>query len=311
MNILNKILVPGIQIMPRGIVRVFANKYIAGDKLSDAVSTVKALNSKKLMATMDVLGESIKDRNEAVRSKDENLEVLEAISNSKLDCNLSIKLTMLGLNIDYDLCLGLVREILDKAKKLKIFVRIDMEDSSVTDLTIKIYETARKEYDIVGIVIQAYLRRSEKDILKLTESKANFRICKGIYVEPEEIAFKDADEIRKNFLKILRIAFEKKAYCGIATHDEYLIKESVIMIKEMGLKTNEYEFQMLLGVRENLRDSATEKGHRMRVYVPFGQRWYEYSIRRFKENPNIAGQVLKSIFSSEKIDRESIGKSVN
>lgn len=311
MNILNKILVPGIQIMPKGIVRVFANKYIAGDKLSDAVNTVKVLNTKKLKATMDVLGESIKDRNEAVRSKDENLEVLEAISNSKLDCNLSIKLTMLGLNIDYDLCLGLVREILDKAKKLNIFVRIDMEDSSVTDLTIKIYETARKEYDNVGIVIQAYLRRSEKDILKLTESKANFRICKGIYVEPEEIAFKNADEIRKNFLKILRIAFERKAYCGIATHDEYLIKESVIMIKEMGLKTNEYEFQMLLGVRENLRDSATEKGHRMRVYVPFGQRWYEYSIRRFKENPNIAGQVLKSIFSSEKIDRESIGKSVN
>lgn len=311
MNILNKILVPGIQIMPRGLVRIFANKYIAGDKLSDAVETVKVLNSKKLMATMDVLGESITERDEAVRSKDENLEVLEALSINKLNCNLSIKLTMLGLNIDYDLCLRLVREILDKAKKHNIFVRIDMEDSSVTDFTIKIFETVRKEYDNVGIVIQAYLKRSEKDILKLSESKVNFRICKGIYVEPEEIAFKDADDIRKNFLKILRLAFERKAYCGIATHDEYLIKESVIMIKEMGLKTDEYEFQMLLGVRENLRDEATVKGHRMRVYVPFGKRWYEYSIRRFKENPNMAGQVLKSIFSAGKIDKDSIGDSVN
>lgn len=311
MNALNKVLVPVIQVMPKGIVRVFANKYIAGDKLSDAVNTVKALNAKKLSATVDVLGESIKDRTEAVKSKDENLEVLEAIHKNNLDCNLSVKLTMLGLSIDYDLCLSLLNEILDKARSVSRFVRIDMEDSSVTDSTIRIFETVRKNFDNVGIVIQAYLRRSEADILRLTESKTNFRICKGIYVEPEEIAFKNADEIRKNFLKILRIAFERKAYCGIATHDDYLIRESVNMIKEMGLKKDEYEFQMLLGVRENLRDGAVEKGHKMRIYVPFGERWYEYSIRRFKENPNVAGQVLKSIFSSAKFDKDSIGKSVN
>ena len=148
-------------------------------------------------------------------------------------------------------------------------------------------------------MIQAYLRRSEKDVIRLSEIGANFRICKGIYIEPEEIAYKTGEEIRNNFLKILRIAFERKSYVGIATHDEYLIKESVKIVKELGLSKDEYEFQMLLGVQENLREGAVEKGHRMRIYVPFGQRWYEYSIRRFKENPNIAGQVMKSIFTGK------------
>lgn len=297
MNILNKVLVPSISVLPKGVVKIFANKYIAGDKLSDAVNTVKDLNQKKLMATVDVLGESIKDRSEAISSKLENLKVLDAIKTNELNCNLSIKLTMLGLNIDYDFCMEQVTEILEKAKSINTFVRIDMEDSSVTESTIKIFEESKKKFDNVGIVIQAYLRRSENDILRLTDIGANFRICKGIYVEPEEIAFKDGDEIRANFLKILRIALEKKSYVGIATHDEYLIKESVKMVKEMNLKKDEYEFQMLLGVKENIRGEAVAKGHRMRIYVPFGKRWYEYSIRRFKENPNLAGQVLKSIFT--------------
>ncbi|MDQ3020591.1 MAG: proline dehydrogenase family protein [Bacteroidota bacterium] len=297
MKILNKILVPTIQILPKGLVKVFANKYIAGDKLSDAIKTVRGLNDKKLMATVDVLGESITDKNEAVKSKEENIEVLNAVHKNNLDCNLSVKLTMLGLQLDYNFCLSLVTEILEKAKIINTFVRIDMEDSSVTESTIKIFEESKKKFDNIGIVIQAYLRRSEKDILRLTEIGANFRICKGIYIEPEEIAFKDGDEIRQNYLKILRLALERKSYVGIATHDKYLIKESVKMVKEINLRKDEYEFQMLLGVRENLREEAVAKGHRMRIYVPFGQRWYEYSIRRFKENPNMAGQVLKSIFT--------------
>lgn len=297
MNILNKVLVPTIQILPKGVVKVFADKYIAGADLSDAVNTVKKLNGKKLMATVDVLGEFISDKAEAIKSKEENIEVLEAIHKNNLDCNLSIKLTMLGLQIDFDFCLELVTEILEKAKSVNTFVRIDMEDSSVTESTIRIFELSKKKFDNVGIVIQAYLRRSEKDIQRLSETGANFRICKGIYVEPEEIAFKDGNEIRQNYLKILRLALEKKSYVGIATHDEYLIKESVKIVKELNLRKDEYEFQMLLGVRENLREEAVAKGHRMRIYVPFGKRWYEYSIRRFKENPNVAGQVLKSIFT--------------
>ena len=297
MSILNKVLVPTIQILPKSVVKVFANKYIAGDKLSDAVNTVKKLNDKKLMATVDVLGEFISDKNEALKSRDENLAVLDAIHKDDLDCNLSIKLTMLGLKIDSDFCLNLVKEILDRAKSVNRFVRIDMEDSSVTESTIKIFEICRKDYNNVGIVIQAYLKRSEKDIIRLTDIGASFRICKGIYIESPEIAFKDGNDIRQNFLKILRIALDRKSYVGIATHDEYLIKESVKMLKEMGINNNDYEFQMLLGVRENLREEAVAKGHRMRIYVPFGDRWYEYSVRRFKENPNMAGQVLKSIFS--------------
>jgi len=299
MNILNKVLVPTIQVMPKGVVKMFANKYIAGDKLIDAVNTVRNLNQKKLMATVDVLGESISEKSEAIRSKDENIAALDAIYKNKLECNLSIKLTMLGLNIDYGFCKSMVNEILEKAKSINTFVRIDMEDSSVTESTIKIFEEAKNKFGNVGIVIQAYLRRSEKDILRLTGIGANFRICKGIYIEPESIAFKDGDEIRQNYLKLLRLALEKKSYCGIATHDEYLIKESVKIVKEMDLRKDEYEFQMLLGVREDLREGAVIKGHRMRIYVPFGQRWYEYSIRRFKENPNLAGQVLKSIFTGK------------
>ncbi len=299
MNILNKIMIPAIQVLPRSVVKMFANKYIAGDKLLDAVSTVKALNSKGLMATMDVLGESIKDKIEAVKCKDENIVTLEGMDRHKLDCNLSIKLTMLGLNIDFSLCLSLAEEILEKAKTLNRFVRIDMEDSSVTESTIKIFEECRKKFDNVGIVIQSYLRRSNDDIIRLTSEKANFRICKGIYVEPEEIAFKDPQEIRANFIKILRTAFERGAYCGIATHDDWIINESKKLISELGLKREDYEFQMLLGVRESVRDKLVNDGNRLRVYVPFGNRWYEYSIRRFKENPNMAGQVFKSIFTGD------------
>ncbi len=297
MNLLNKALVNTIPILPKSLVRIFANKYIAGDNINAAVDTVKDLNSKKFMATMDVLGESISSREEAIKSKDEQLEVLTAIKENNLDSNLSIKLTMLGLKSDYALCESLFTEVLEHAKSLGIFVRIDMEESAVTDITIKIFEKMRKNYN-VGIVLQAYLRRTESDIIRLTEEKTNFRICKGIYIEPESIAFKGYQEVRDNYLKVLRLAFERGAYCGIATHDDYLITGAEKIVKDLGLTREQYEFQMLLGVRENLRDEVLKRNHRMRIYVPFGERWYEYSIRRFQENPNVAGQVLKSIFSN-------------
>jgi proline dehydrogenase len=299
MNLLNKALVSTIPILPKSLVRVFANKYIAGDKLDEAVKTVKELNSRKFMATMDVLGESISSKEEAIKSKDEQLQVLDAIDCNELDSNLSIKLTMLGLKSDYALCEKLFEEVLEKAKALNIFVRIDMEESAVTDITIKIFEDMRKKYENIGIVLQAYLRRTEKDIIRLTEQKTNFRICKGIYIEPEEIAYKGYQEVRDNYLKCLRLAFERGAYCGIATHDDFLITGAEKIVKDLGLTKQQYEFQMLLGVRENLRDQVLSRGHRMRIYVPFGERWYEYSIRRFQENPNVAGQVLKSIFSKD------------
>lgn len=296
MNPINTLLVKTLPLFPRKLIRIFANKYIAGDNINDAIKKVKELNEKKIMATVDVLGESIKDKNEAKKSKSESLEVLDTIVKENLNGNLSVKLTMLGLAMDYDFCRGLFSDILDDAKSKNIFVRIDMEDSSVTDITIKMYEELRKKYDNLGLVLQAYLRRTENDIIRLTKEKSNFRLCKGIYVEPEENAFKSRQEIRDNYMKLLRIIFENKTYVGIATHDDYLIRNSENLIKEFGLEKNQYEFQMLLGVREWLRDELVAKGNRMRIYVPFGERWYEYSIRRFQENPNVAGQVLKSLF---------------
>lgn len=296
MNPINKLLVGVMPFFPKKLVRVFANRYIAGDKLSEAIEKVTSLNSKNILATMDVLGESIKDKNEAVQSKDESIEVLNEINKTGVNSNLSVKLTMLGLNIDFNLCLSLVSEILECAKSYKNFVRIDMEDSSVTETTIKIFEEVRKKFDNVGLVLQSYMRRSEKDILRLTETNANFRLCKGIYIETESIAYKGKQEVRDNYLKLLRLMFEKKAYVGIATHDDYLIEGAKKLISEYGISKDKYEFQMLLGVRENLRDKIVAGGDKMRVYVPFGERWYQYSIRRFKENPNVAGQVLKSIF---------------
>jgi proline dehydrogenase len=297
MNPLNTIIVKTLPLLPKKLVRVFANKYIAGDNINDAVAVVKALNAKTIMATVDVLGESIKDRNEAVQSKNESLEVLDTIVKENLNGNLSVKLTMLALAMDYDLCRSLFSEILESAKSKNIFVRIDMENSEVTDITIKMYKEMRAKYDNVGLVLQAYLRRTEKDVMDLTDEKSNFRLCKGIYVEPESIAFKGRQEIRDNYLKVLRIMFERNAYVGIATHDDYLTDGSEKLIKEMNLSKDKYEFQMLLGVREWLRDKIVANGHKARVYVPFGKRWYEYSIRRFQENPNVAGQVLKAIFS--------------
>jgi len=296
MNIINKAIVSILPVFPKKIVRIFANKYIAGDKIEDAVKKVKELNSKGIMATMDVLGEAIKNRDEAIKSKQESLEVLDVIEKHNLNSNLSVKLTMIGLNLDYDFCLSLITEIVEYANTKNNFVRIDMEDSSVTESTIKIFETLRKKYDNVGIVLQAYMRRSEQDILRLNAIGANFRICKGIYIEQEEIAFKKKQEVRDNFLKIIKLALEKKSYTGIATHDDYLVEGSKKIIKELGLKKEEFEFQMLLGVTENLRDKILNDGYRIRVYVPFGERWYQYSMRRFKENPNVVGAVMKSIF---------------
>jgi proline dehydrogenase len=172
-----------------------------------------------------------------------------------------------------------------------------MENSEVTDITIKMYKEMRTRFDNVGLVLQAYLRRTENDVMQLTAEKSNFRLCKGIYVEPESIAFKSKQEIRNNYLKVLRIMLERKAYVGIATHDDNLTNGAEKIIRELNLSNDNFEFQMLLGVREWLRDKLVLNGYRLRVYVPFGQRWYEYSIRRFQENPNVAGQVLKSIFS--------------
>jgi proline dehydrogenase len=299
LSIVNSAIVKLLPLVPKSIVRRFANRYIAGEKLDDALALTKKFNERGIMTTLDVLGEHVTNRAEAEKAKKECIEVISEINRHKLDSNLSLKLTQLGLKLDFDFCFENLKEILETSKKFDEFVRLDMEDSSCTDDTFRIFEKARGFYPKTGVVVQAYLRRTYDDVLRLSDKHKNFRLCKGIYVEPEEIAFKNKEEIRNNFLKVLRLMFEKNCYAGIATHDDKVITGAYRLIEEFGKKKEDYEFQMLLGVRENLRDKILSDGHRLRIYIPFGLSWYQYSLRRFKENPQIAGYVLKSIFSKK------------
>lgn len=301
MNVINTLITKTLPYVPKSIVGRVSQRYIAGIELEDAVRVVKEVNQKKMMVTLDILGEDILEREPATQMVREWKEVVDAIQKYHLDSNISVKLSQLGLRIDNELCYSNVRAVVEYARMAGNFVRIDMEDSSVTDATIEIFTRLRNEsFENVGIVIQAYLHRSEEDVRKLLKLKSNFRLCKGIYIEPAEIAFKERDEIRDNFVKLLQVMFDDGAYVGIATHDEYLVEESYKLIEERKLQPNQYEFQMLLGVRERLRDSIVRDGHRLRVYIPFGEQWYAYSVRRLKENPQIAGYVMRSMLGLEK-----------
>ena len=296
MNIFNQLIVSLLPLTPKSIVARFAKPYIAGEDLADAIRTVKALNAGKAVATVDVLGEDITTREEAIAAREECKRVLAAISDNTLNSNISVKLTQLGLKIDTGFCKANVEEILEAAKAKSNFVRIDMEDHTCTEDTLKIFHEVKEKYSNVGIVIQAYLRRSEVDIRRLASEKAKVRLCKGIYNEPEEIAFKGKEEIQQNYLRLLKILFDARCYTGIATHDDVLINGAKKMISEMKLSPDEYEFQMLLGVRGEKRNELIREGHRLRVYTPYGKRWYAYSVRRLKENPQMAGYIVKSIF---------------
>jgi proline dehydrogenase len=296
-SIINQAIVKTVTLMPKSVVGIFSRKYIAGDTLEDGIKTVKQLNAKGIYATLDVLGEAIQTREEAVKYKLEAIEVLESIRENKLLANLSIKPTQMGLNIDTDFAYEQIKEIVSKAKEIESFVRIDMEDSSTTDKTFDVYRRLFQEYKNVGVVIQAYLKRSLDDVIVLNKLGTNYRLCKGIYVEPPSIAIKDRQAIRDNFMKILKQMFLDGNYVGIATHDKYLIDQSYKLIKELNIPKEKFEFQMLLGVREDLRDKINKDGYKIRIYVPFGKEWYAYSIRRLKENPSIARHIVKSFLT--------------
>jgi proline dehydrogenase len=300
MNLANQLILSAIQLLPRPVVKPFAMRYIAGEELDDAVRVVKVINSKHMMGTMDVLGENVSTREESLEAVRECEEVLHSIHESHLDANVSIKLTQFGLKIDKEFCHSNVMHLLEIASGYNNFVRIDMEDSSTTSDTLKLSERLRSGgCENVGVVIQANMRRSEEDIQKLISMKVNVRLCKGAYIEPGNIAFQGKEEIRLNFLKLLKMLLDGKCYVGIATHDDFLIDGAYQYIQEMNLQKSDYEFQMLYGVRIKLRDKIVADGHRLRVYVPFGQQWYAYSIRRFKENPQIAWYVFQALFSGD------------
>ena len=297
LSVFHNLLVKTVQTMPENVVWLFSKKYIAGKTLQNAIETVKDLNSKGILATLDVLGESIKTKEEAIESKRKALEVFDMIVKNRLNANLSIKPTQMGLAIDKELAYEQILELVKRADEINNFVRLDMEDSPYTDLTLEVYKRVYEEYSNLGVVLQAYLKRTYNDTIILNKIGTNYRLCKGIYIEPATIAYKDKQAIRDNFMKSLEIMLKNGNYVGIATHDKYLIDKSYELIKELNVPKDKFEFQMLLGVREDLRDKINRDGYKIRVYVPFGEDWYKYSIRRLQENPQLAGHIVKEFFA--------------
>ncbi|MBL7191912.1 proline dehydrogenase family protein [bacterium] len=298
MNLLNKAIVTALPLAPKPIVGYFSRRYIAGSKLQNALDEVKRLNDEGMCATVDVLGESINRTEEADEAVNQYLKALEAIDQYKLDANISVKPTQLALMLNFDKCVLNYSKLLETAAEFNNFVRIDMEDSSTTSRTIGLYLELRKNFDNTGVVFQAYLRRTYSDLTNLSSKVKgfNFRLCKGIYIEPRTIAWKHYDIVRENYKFLLKEALNNGIYTGIATHDEYLVHCAFSLIEKMNLPKERYEFQMLLGVDTRLRKIIVDAGHKLRVYVPFGEQWYAYSTRRLKENPQIAGHVMKAVF---------------
>jgi proline dehydrogenase len=299
MSVFNRMLVTGLPAVPKPIVGRVASRYVAGEDLADAVRVVRALNQQGAMATVDVLGEEVSEREKATAAVEEYLRVFEAIDREKIDSNVSIKLTMLGLKIDEGFCRDNVARIVETAKRFNNFVRIDMEDHTTTDATIRIYRELHARYGNLGVVLQAYMRRTLRDIEELPQQGASVRLCKGIYVEPRRVAWKGYETVRHNYVQALDKLFTQGVYVGIATHDEYLTCAASALIDKHGLTRDQYEFQMLLGVDEELRRILIESGHRLRVYVPYGRDWYAYSIRRLRENPEVARHVLRAMMSGK------------
>jgi proline dehydrogenase len=278
--------------VPKPVVQRISRRYIAGAECSDAMRVVRQLNAQGKTATVDVLGEEITRLDEAAAITEEYLDVLAQIEGAGLDATISVKLTGLGLKLDPTLCRANLEALVRDAAGRGNFVTIDMEDSSTTDDTLRLYRELREDrLDNVGIVLQAALRRTVADVRAVADLRPNVRLCKGIYIEPEEIAFRDYEAVRANFVRALVELLAAGCFVGIATHDEWLIGEGRRLVSERGLGRDDYEFQMLLGVRPERRDQLVAEGHALRVYVPFGQQWYEYSLRRLQENPKIAGYV--------------------
>lgn len=294
MSLLDHALARTLPVVPRGVVRRVSARYIAGPELADARRVVAELNAEGKLATVDVLGEEITAASETEAIARAYRDVLAALASDDLDANVSVKLTALGLKLDYALCRANLEEVVRDAAALRTFVRIDMEDATCTDDTLRLYRDLREAgLDNVGVVLQSCLRRTVADVRALADLRPSVRLCKGIYVERAAIAFQDYDEVRVAFVTALDALLEAGCYVAVATHDEVLIQRSLERVR--GLGREEYELQMLLGVREARAAELVRDGHRLRVYVPFGSRWYEYSLRRLQENPKLAGLIAGDV----------------
>ena len=295
---INQFLTSMIPILPKWVVKTFSNSYVAGETIQDSLKHVESLNQNGFSATIDILGEHTKETKKASIITADYCKLYDEIRNKDLDCNLSIKPSHLGLDISLETAIRNFNLIINKAIETNNFLRLDMENSIYTDNTIKIFNHCKNIYGNVGVVIQAYLKRSKNDIYNFSNSSFNARICKGIYKENEDIAFQNKEEINNNFIELVKIMDSKNAYACYATHDQDLIDRILKQIKNKKINKDKYEFQVLYGVPMGGRlQNLLENGHKVRVYVPFGPDWYEYSLRRIKENPDIAGYVIKNLFN--------------
>lgn len=294
---MNRVLVTSLPFLPRSVVGAFASRYVAGETVATALQQARDLNEKGFEVTLDILGEHVQDHEEARLVTDAYIHLYDQIAAAGIRGNISLKPTHLGLELDYHTCEQNLLRILEAAKANGNFLRIDMENSPYTDATLQLYHACLERYDRVGPVLQAYLHRSSADLAAIMSPKLNFRLCKGIYQEPENIAIQDRQGINRNYMALARQAFEGLAYVAIATHDLELITDVENFVQELGVPAERFEFQVLYGVPMKGRlEQLLAKGYRVRVYVPFGATWYDYAMRRLKENPSIAGYVMSNFF---------------
>ena len=296
MSMFDRLVIRMLPYIPKGIVGAVASRYVAGNTVQDAIAVARTLAGDGACATMDILGEEVQDSGLASSYTSQYMALTDAISDAGIASSVSIKPTMLGLDISDELCERNIHMIFEHAARLGIRVAIDMEDHSTTDFTLAVHRRMHEEFGNAGTVLQAYMRRTLADIDGLPVDNCQIRLCKGIYVEAESIAYKGYEEIRANYLKALERLFERGIFVGIATHDEYLVNAALEMIASRGLNSGHYEFQMLLGVLPQLRARILSTGHPLRVYIPYGPDWYAYSVRRLRENPAVARHVLKAMF---------------
>jgi len=286
----------GMPWVPKPIVSRVARRYVAGESINDAVRTLGEMNAEGAMGTADVLGEEVQDRSKTEQAVSQYLDLLDRIEAEGLDANISIKPTMLGLKIDDTLCADNVNTVVGRAAELGNFVRIDMEDHTCADATLRLYRRIHDAHPTaVGVVLQSYLRRTTADVNDLLPLRPNIRICKGIYREPRAIAWQEFETIRANFIYNMERLLGEGAYVGIATHDPHLVWAGMAAVDRLQIDRDRYEFQMLLGVDPELRSIILSAGHRLRVYVPYGRDWYPYSMRRLRENPTIAHHVVRAM----------------
>lgn len=300
---INKLIANTLPYMPKKLVWVFSKRYVAGETINEGIEKCKQLNMSGILVTVDLLGEFIHTVEEAEQNKNEYLKIVNRFTEEQIQGNFSVKPTSFGLLIDTEKCYEFIREVVKEAAANNNFVRVDMEDSSCTSLEIDLFKRLKSEFpNNVGLVFQAYMKRTFSDIEKLIEevhteeAPLNIRLCKGIYVEHEKIAYKDYHEVRHHFLTDLEMMLKKGVYVGIATHDEFLVKESMQLVKKHEVNGDKYEFQMLFGVTPSLRDSIVKADHRMRIYVPYGKDWFGYCSRRIKENPKMVTDIVKAVF---------------